>query len=232
MFTPTLEDVDRYRRLRAASRALNEKLVNTIPHEAYEDIGTALGIMRNGVLVFDNEAESSVMADCCLFEWYENGENLVQRYAKAHHANLSVDERYLLDAFQRAEYRILSAQSVVRGAGLRFRDVLTEEDLFVMDTAMSHGEDARGAVLATRTIPLGEYWMTGGAGVPVQPSKEFCAALKRIKENPPELAEYGFGLLVVRAALDCGAADNIRYAGASAPPKKRRIEPKHQWRRR
>ena len=178
MFTPTLEDVDRYRRLRAASRALNEKLVNTIPHEAYEDIGTALGIMRNGVLVFDNEAESSVMADCCLFEWYENGENLVQRYAKAHHANLSVDERYLLDAFQRAEYRILSAQSVVRGAGLRFRDVLTEEDLFVMDTAMSHGEDARGAVLATRTIPLGEYWMTGGAGVPVQPSKEFSAALK------------------------------------------------------
>uniref|UniRef100_Q021W5 Uncharacterized protein n=1 Tax=Solibacter usitatus (strain Ellin6076) TaxID=234267 RepID=Q021W5_SOLUE len=79
MFTPTQEDVDRDCRLRAASRALNSKLVKTIPREAYEDIGTALGIMRNGVLVFDNEAETSVMADCCLYEWYEDGENLVQR---------------------------------------------------------------------------------------------------------------------------------------------------------
>jgi hypothetical protein len=178
MFTPTLEDIDRYRRMRAASRALNEKLVNTIPREAYEDIGTALGIMRNGYLVFNNEVESNVMADCCLFEWYEDGENLVQRYAKTHHANRSADEKYWLDAYHRAEYRILMAQSVVRGAGLYFRDMLTDEELFVMDTAMSQGEDDRGAVLATRTMPLGEYWMTGGAGVPVQPSKEFSAALK------------------------------------------------------
>lgn len=124
------------------------------------------------------------------------------------------------------------AQSVVRGAGLHFRDMRTDEELFVMDAAMSQGGDARGAALATRTIPLGEYWMTGGAGLPVQPSKAFRAALKRIEENPPELPEFGFGLLVVRAALECGAADNVGYAGTGSLPKKRRIEPKHQWRRR
>jgi hypothetical protein len=232
MFTPTQEDVDRYRRLRAASRALNNKLVKTIPREAYEDIGTALGIMRNGVLTFDNEAETSVLADCCLFDWYEDGENLVSRYAKSHDANRSADENYLLDAYQRAEFRVLVAQSVVRGAGLHFLDILANEELFVMDTAMSQFDAVKDAMLATRTIPLGEYWMTGGAGLPVQPSESFSAAMKRIEEEAPELFEYGFGLLVVRAALDCGAAENIRYAGPSGPPKKRRIEPKHQWRRR
>src|SRR5260370_6129143 len=145
MFTPTQEDVARYRRLRAASRALNSKLTKTIPRETYEDVGLALDIMRNGALVFDSESMTSVLADCCLFEWYEDGENLVQRYAERKDAGRSEDERYLLDAYQRSVYRILVVQSKAPGAGLQRCDVLNNEALFVMDIAASQGGASRNA---------------------------------------------------------------------------------------
>ncbi|HEY1494505.1 MAG TPA: hypothetical protein VGF49_08170 [Candidatus Solibacter sp.] len=233
MFVPTQEDVARYQRLRAAQRGLNERMVRTIPKAAMDDIGAALGILRNGVLVLDDfEAMPAVLADCCLFEWYEDGENLVRRYANTHDAKRSVDETYLLDACQRAEFRVLVAKSSVPGAGLYFRDVLTQDELFVMDTAMSQGEHARGAALATRTIPLGEYWMTGGAGLPIVSADSINASLRRFEKESPQLLERSFGLVLMRAALECGAARNVRYSGTSAPLKKRRIVPKHQWRRR
>lgn len=62
--------------------ALNHKIIKTIPRQAYDEIGDAFGIRRSGVLVFDNEDITSVVMDCCLYDWYENGKNLVQRCAE------------------------------------------------------------------------------------------------------------------------------------------------------
>lgn len=85
-FSPTRQDVERYRSLRSLSMELNHRIIKTIPRQAYDEIGDALGIRRNDVLIFDSEDMTSVMMDCCLYDWYENGKNLVQRYAEAHPA--------------------------------------------------------------------------------------------------------------------------------------------------
>src|SRR5262245_16099817 len=91
-FSPTRQDVERYRRFRALCVELNRNLVKTIPRQAYDEIGDALGIRRNGVLVSETEDMSSVLADCCLYDWYENGKNLVERYAEKHAAIPGTDE--------------------------------------------------------------------------------------------------------------------------------------------
>jgi hypothetical protein len=57
---------------------------SSIPRQAYDEIGDALGIRRNGILIFDSEDMTSVMMDCCLYDWYENGKNLIQRNAETH----------------------------------------------------------------------------------------------------------------------------------------------------
>src|ERR1700682_5443562 len=95
-FCPTREDVDRYRTLRAVNRELNSRILKTIPRHAYDDVGDAIGILRNGVLFFDTEDVSSVLADCCLYDWYENGKNLVQRYLEMHPQKPGTDEHYVL----------------------------------------------------------------------------------------------------------------------------------------
>jgi len=163
-FSPTRQDVERYRSLRAVSMELNHRILKTIPRQALDEIGDALGIRRNGVLVFDSEDMTSVIMDCCLYDWYENGKNLVQRYAETHPAPPETDESYLLQACLQAKYRILMARSAVPGAGIHCQDVLNGGDLFLMDLAMSQNIPCVNAAVATRTIPLGEYWMTSGAG--------------------------------------------------------------------
>ncbi|MGA7240728.1 MAG: hypothetical protein WBY44_33900 [Bryobacteraceae bacterium] len=220
-FSPTPRDVERYRRLRAVSVALNHKIVKTIPRQAYDDIGDALGIRRNGVLVFDSEDMTSVMSDCCLYDWYENGKNLVQRYAEAHPALEETEESYLLQACLQAQYRVLVADSVVPGAGIHCHDVLNGGGLFLMDLAISQGVTNSNVALATRTIPLGEYWMTGGAGLPINSQESAVDALRQIARDlgkPPQGAR-GVALTVARACLAAGAASHVRYESAEASPK-------------
>jgi hypothetical protein len=219
-FSPTPQDVERYRHLRAVNIALNRKIVKTIPRRAYDDIGDALGIRRNGVLEFDSEDMTSVLADCCLYDWYENGKNLVQRYAEAHPATEDTEESYLLQACLRAQYRVLVADSVVPGAGIYCQDVLNGGELFLMDLAISQGVANSNVALATRTIPLGEYWMTGGAGLPINSQESVVDTLRRIaRDGKPPQGARGVALTVARACLASGAANHVRYESAEASPK-------------
>ena len=227
-FSPTRQDVERYRTLRALSMALNHRIIKAIPRQAYAEIGDALGIRRNGILVFDSADMTSVMMDCCLYNWFEHGKSLVQRYAEMHPAKPGTDESYLLQACLQAKYRILVAQSAVPGAGLHCQDVLNGGELFLMDLALSQSVPSGDAALATRTIPLGEYWMTGGAGLPVSSKKSILDALRRIDSEPyqPFEGPGGVALSIARACLAAGAADYVTYESHEANSRKPRRQPR------
>src|SRR5207245_6795016 len=74
------------------------------------------------------------------------------------------EEHELLQAYLQAKYRIVVPQSRVQGAGAYFVDLLSAEELFIMDIGLS--QTPLDVAYATRTIPLGQFWMTGGAGLP------------------------------------------------------------------
>jgi hypothetical protein len=171
---------------------------------------------------------SSVMGDCCLYDWFENGENLVQRYAEAHPATPGTDESYLLNAYTQAKYRVLTAQSAVPDAGVHCRDVLSGEELFLMDLGLSRSLGSGEAAFATRTIPLGEYCMTGGAGLPITSHKAIQHALSRTDSGKHKLLEGpgSFALLIVRALLAAGVANHVAYETVGTPSRKPRIEPR------
>jgi len=214
--------------LRAVSKDLNHRILRTIPRHAYDEVGEAIGILHNGVLEFDSEDMASVMMDCCLYDWFEDGKNLVQRYAETHPAQPGTDESYLLSAAIQAKYRVLVVQSAAPDAGLYCCDILNNnEELFLMDLAMSRSFGSGDAALATRTIPLGDYWMTGGAGLPINSKKAVLDALSRIESGKHKLlgGPGSVPLLIVRACLAAGVADYVRYEnpeGTSRKPRKSR----------
>src|SRR5216683_2940391 len=119
LFSPTPKDVARYRRLRALSIDLNHRIITTIPRQAFDDVGDAIGILRNGVLEFDSTDMTSVLMDCCLHDWFDNGKNVVQRYSETHPSKPGTDECHLLNAYLQAKYRVLVVQSAV--GLIRFR---------------------------------------------------------------------------------------------------------------
>jgi len=233
-FSPTRPDVERYRRLRAVGIDLSHKIVTTIPRQAFEEVANAIGVLRNGVLVLDSEDMTGVLADCCLYDWFENGKNLIQRYAETHPAAPGTDEGYVLNAYTQAKYRIVAVQSAVPDAGIHCLDVQSREELFVMDLGLSRTLRSAGAGLATRTIPLGEYWMTGGAGLPLHSNEAIQCAFRQIESQEPEPLDgvCGVAPVLVRACLASGVADHVAYETIEAQSRKPRIEPRFQFKRR
>jgi hypothetical protein len=229
-FSPTPKDVERYRRLRAIAMDLHEKIMRTIPRQTLNEVGKVLGILHENTFVFDSMDMSSVLMDCCLYDWFEEGKNIVQKYAEAHPPKPGTDMGYLLEAYLHAKYGVLVMQSVVPGAGAHCRDVLNNRELFLMDLGLSQtAQDARVA-FATRTIPLGEYWMTSGAALPISPRKGALDALGRVaaerSKSPEEVGSVA--LWIVRLALAAGAADHVAYADVVEEPGEPQPRPRHR----
>jgi len=228
-FSPTQEDVKRYLRLRAATDKLGVEIIRHVTKKAHLEIGEALGLLEDGVVVLESEDISKIMADCLLHDWYDDdGMTVVERYAETHLARPGTDEHYVLNAILHARYRVLKVGSLVPGAGAHCEDLLNNEDLFVMDVGMSRNPVA-GFVLATRTIPLGEYWMTAGTGLPITRPEIMKDAQRQFMERAgPDslLSPADLSLGIVRACLDAGAAERVRY---QIPKAKR--EPRHIPRR-
>ena len=214
-FIPSPADVERYKRLRGLARDLNHRIVQTIPREAIPQVAEAIGRLHGGVLVLDSEDESSVLMDCCLFDWIREGKNLVEKYAENHPPAPGTEEHELLEAYRRAKYRIVVPQSRVPGAGAHFVDLLSGEELFIMDVGLS--QNPLDVAYATRTIPLGQFWMTGGAGLPTG-SGAIKNAIDRLGKQ--RLLEEGrftdphkVALVFVRTLLESGASQHVAYEG-------------------
>jgi hypothetical protein len=221
--------VERYQRLREVSRKLMNRMTKTIPRVAMEEIGEALGIMRKGALVYDTEDVIAVHADCCLHDWIRDGKNLVTKYSLAHPASPGTDEELILRSQQQARFRILLPQSVAAGAGMECIDALSGEHLFLMDIAFSSSVHDGGPVMAARTVPLGDFWMTTGAGLPITGEKagnEVIGKVRSLLSVVPSVNQHEMALSILRTCLDCGAAEYITYSGPSENEDAQEVESK------
>ncbi len=212
-FIPSPADVERYARLRGLARDLNHRIVQTIPREAIPQVAEAIGRLHGGVLVLGSEDESSVLMDCCLFDWIREGKNIIEKYAENHPPAPGSEEHELLEAYRQAKYRIVVPQSRVPGAGAHFVDLLSGEELFIMDVGLSH--NPLDVAYATRTIPLGQFWMTGGAGLPTG-TEAIKIVMDRLSKQ--RLLEEGrftdphkVALVFVRTLLESGASQHVAY---------------------
>ena len=214
--TPTWADVDRYKRLRRLSRDLNQRIVETIPREMIPRVADALGILHKGVMVFGTEDSAGVLMDSCLYDWPVEGKNLVEGYAETHTFPAGSDEHELLEASLRAEYRLLVPEAVREGVGVYFLDAFSGDPFFVMDMGLSQSRGIDPNVLfASRIVPLGGYWMTGGAGLPLE--SEVRQTLFRCLEAEGVLVDgkitdrRRLARMATRACLKAGAAGRVRY---------------------
>jgi hypothetical protein len=226
-FFPSSVDVQRYRRLRGVGRTVSDRILKTAPSQTLEAIGDALGLRRSGILILDSVELTSVFADCCIYDWYEDGKNLVQRYAETHPATPGTDEAYLLAAYTQAKYRVLAFQSAVANAGVYVYDAVREEEIFLMDLGFSRSLTKGVGGLVTRTVPLGNYWMTGGAALPIVSADNLKRAFERSGKALLSDSFDGPSAIttsIVRACLATGSAEHVAYGGTMGPSEGRRKE--------
>jgi hypothetical protein len=163
---------------------------------------------------------TSVLMDACLFDWFKDGRNLVEKYFEAHPATPGASESVLQHAYTHARYRILLPEDFDRNGAVYCLDLLSNERLALMDFGLSQSL-TRGiqGMIATRTLPLGNYWMTAGAALPVVTRGTGEAILQKIREGrlledkTPE-GEHKLALAITRACLDSGAGESVQYRAA------------------
>lgn len=123
---PDEQTLERYPQLRATQRALNEKIVATLPRRAIEETARRLGLWSQGRLLLDYEEDVGVLYDAAIYDYSASGVNAVSRYAARRDAQRSTDETLLLRAMSNAYVTVVELVESIAGVGARVYDVLAD----------------------------------------------------------------------------------------------------------
>ena len=205
--------VSRYKRLRAVSIDLNNKLVERLPSDVIDEGGRKLGMIRGKALFFESESALSVLMDYCLYDVRRRGVNAIEQYLIDSPPDPESDEMEYLRAMQHARYSMVLVESVIRGVGVKVCDILAQEQLLLVDMGFAR-TGVPGALLAARLLYPDGFTMTSGAGLPigvVRESKreEATADLTRSVVCDPD-GNFDPAPLIRRCLQD-GCAGQIQY---------------------
>ena len=217
-----------YKRFRQAGLLLGNKLVQSLDGETLKEGGRRLGILRNDVLVFESEAQASVLMDYCIYNMYQDGMNAIQRYLRESPPRRDSDEMFLLNAMLSADYSVFRVDEAEPGVGVIVEDLLHGGSHTLIDINLASMAVA-GLALATRTVPIEGFIMTGGAGLPVtQP--EMIKILREIKRSFPASTdlrrltpdqESELVASIIRICLESDMGSRIAYGSADEPSSQR-----------
>jgi hypothetical protein len=235
--------IARYRHIRQSGRLINQGLTRTLSTSAILEGGKKLGILREGVLVFDTEHVTSVLMDFCIHDVREHGMNAIERkLAQAPPAEESEEMRFL-QQMRNARFSLYFVEATDPGIGLHLYDLLNHDKVFIVDVNLSDSAQV-GLVLASRIVMIDDINMTTGASLPIAvipwaDQREFVDSyVPDIKasagrdESPEQASELA--AMVLRACLKAGAGTHVRYAepGEESAPEPRSMPERHrEWSR-
>lgn len=217
----------RYRQLRDTMRELHNELVRSLPKDTLTRCGRKLGFMVGDTLVFENEDESSVLMDYCIYEGWSGDHNAVSRFLAKQPYDPGSDERVLLTAMSHARYSLFQVESVARGVGVNCRDLLRGDGGSIIDEGLGNTA-SEGVVIACHLAVLPDLSMTTGAPLPLDANrlKEILIALEGGAQgigqvdfnnlNHQEQAELSS--MIIRHAVASHASSRITMVGPRRRP--------------
>ena len=205
--------VSLYRRLSPLRLTLNNQLVARLSADTFNQGAKKLGMLRGGTLVFDNEDQTSVLMDYCVYDVRRQGRNAVDQYLCDCPPEPDTDEMVILRAMQRATYTLVAIRDIERGVGCRVVNLFTEESLLMIDLNLSKSGQ-RGLVLATRLLDFGDFVTTSGAALPlgVFDEQELDAWQSRLQSGGRDDSFDPASL--IRESLRGGGSERIAYVEA------------------
>jgi len=219
--------LERYRQLRATVRELHSELLDSLPKDTLTRCSRKLGFMVGDTLVFENEDESSVLMDYCLYQGWSGQHNAISRFLAKQPYDPGSDERVLLEAMSHARYSLLQVESVAKGVGVNCRDLLRGDGGSIVDEGLGNTA-SEGVVFGCHLVVLPELSMTTGATLPIDANtlEDIMNALEGGAQgigqvdfnnlNPQEQAELSS--IIIRCAVARGASSRITMVGRRRRP--------------
>src|SRR5512139_1455962 len=192
-----MTQVREYKAYRRAYIALNHKIMeHNLKHDRLQRSAELLGIVRRGIMVFQDEEETSVLMDFALHEDRDQGKNAIALYQETIGEESAI-ERAILKALvcsRTSLFRIISASPTEGTSTLR--DLLTDgQPVGLMDIGLSQSADP-DYLLFVRLVPFQDMFITSGISFVFPPHLERFLLEKyqelREKTEPDKLSQERF----------------------------------------
>ncbi len=205
----------------AGWRVNNEELVPLVAKEGMIFAAAELGMIgKHKTIILETEDESALLADFGIYNYRVNGKSLIQRYWEQHAATLSELETKWITGALKSRYTMLLLEDCVAEVGVWARDILTGDSLFVTDLNFSRTAVA-GLTLASRITPIGDFYMTNGAPLPIFDDSvlagigEYLARsftdVKDFRTLSPERSSW-LEAFIIRTIRERQGTNRVRYA--------------------
>ncbi|HPD31144.1 MAG TPA: SEC-C domain-containing protein [Phycisphaerae bacterium] len=219
--------LEEYRRTRAITSKLANRLVGKIPKNTLDACARTLGMMVRGTLVFDDINETDVLMDYCIFFGLDQGATVISRFAATSPYPEGSAETLALQAMCNSKYRFLAVTAVAPSLGIEAVDLLRNERRLIADESFSRMA-VPGLLLASRIVDMPEFSMTTGAALPVTVEvleeiwHQLDADRGNINSIDPKNAtfeqEVALATLIISAALKHRTSCRIRYVEPGKDP--------------
>ena len=229
-----LDLVPRYKRRRAVGMAVNHALVKRLSKDILDEGGKKLGILKGKTLMLDSEDELAVLMDFCIHDVRRNGRTAVESFLLEAPYPPDSEEMVYLNAMKNAQFSLFMVEEIEPGCGVTLRDLWRGDTKFLMDLSLGTSASPR-LLIATRVVPFESVFATTGAPLPVGelPNTWTASPVQRALEevqkgdlsqlSPEQLSDSV--ALFLRAFLQTGAAEHVRYAEPGEMPSPHRQPP-------
>ena len=194
--------------------------MKAVPRTAFRKWAKTFGLVEGRKLLLESDGELTILLDFLIYHHRQRGTTLVQKYLATLPPSDDPDETLVRQAMAGARYSMFEVLRAHSFTGVAVHDLVRGGRAFVVDEMMSTSMKP-GQLLASRLLPLPDYWMTGGAGVPLSPEvveivkRLFLPTLEMMEGDAsahlsPE-AEDELASVVIGAAMRDGTAGDIEF---------------------
>jgi uncharacterized protein YchJ len=155
---------ERYRQLRPQLNALQNAVLKLAPSEAILASAKALGMLHQGVMVFDSEGQTAVLMDHILYADPESRCHYLEAYRRAQPQGVSEEQEVILAAMAEARYVVLRCEQTIPKTGAKVHDLLRGQSFLLLDQMLSRTAYP-DALFATHVVSIDGAHLATGAGI-------------------------------------------------------------------
>ncbi|MCK9397986.1 MAG: hypothetical protein M0Q44_20655 [Methylobacter sp.] len=174
-----MDSLKYYRQLRTEGMEFNSKLFGQLTRTDLDNIGRLLGILRKGILRFDEEGTGGTdinhFSNFAIFDYCNaKGLNVIQRYWQQYQGQLSREEDRLIQAYLNTRSSLFSVIEIdLQKSTIKLQDLFDDNyQVEITDISMSQFPLLNDCLIFTRVLTLESFNITSGVSFVFRKDKE------------------------------------------------------------
>jgi hypothetical protein len=214
------EILARYRRLRQISKEHHQAVLDIIAPDVVLDWARRIDLTQGKTIMSDSEYEIRLAEDLAIYVARLGHSHPLDRYTRAAGFAPGSDEAIVLEAMHHARFSLWRVERLHETAGLILRDLLRDEEIWLLDEAMARSARPK-MEMAARLVETDRFAMTARLIGPIIPAlvtlpelteEVFtrAPALRRL-QGEARATDPRFVIGIYRAAVASGVMDFVRF---------------------